>query len=155
MPKEIERKFLVDFSKLEGTESKNFKTIVQGYISTSSDTTVRVRLALGKGYITVKGKTEGITRSEYEYEIPYTDAEEMIQQFCADTISKVRYEIDYKGHTLEVDIFGGSNNGLIVAEIELTHEMEEFEIPEWCIIDVTDDHRYSNSNLVKNPYCNW
>lgn len=154
MGKEIEHKFLVkddSFKKL----SKGI-LYKQAYLSSKTGCTVRVRLVEDQGYITIKGKAVGITRPEYEYEIPFLDADEMIRNLCEKPfIEKYRYKFQYKGFTWEVDEFQRENKGLIVAEIELKFEDEVFSKPEWIGDEVTYDHRYSNSSLVKNPYKNW
>lgn len=154
MGKELERKFLVkdnSFKKL--STGKLYK---QGYISSNPDSTVRIRIVGNKGFLTIKNKGNGLARDEFEYEIPFTDAEEILQKICQKPfIEKTRYLYNYKGHTWEIDEFHGENEGLIVAEIELENEDENFEIPEWIGEEVTYDNKYFNSNLFKNPYKNW
>jgi len=153
MAKEIERKFLVDISKLPVLPAKNI--IKQGYFK-SKDSTIRVRISNEKAFLTIKGKTSGISRSEFEYEIPLQDAIEMQNEFCNDLfIEKTRYNIEYKGNVWELDIFEGENKGLVVVEIELTDENEIFQKPEWVGDEVTIDCRYSNAKLVKKPYSTW
>lgn len=100
------------------------------------------------------GKTEGITRAEFEFEIPVDDANSMIKM-CESYISKTRYLYKVGKHTWEVDTFHGLNSGLVIAEIELEYETEEFEIPSWVLEDVSDDYRYFNNNLLENPYSIW
>lgn len=153
---EIERKFLVDhekWNKLAKPEGKHYK---QGYIFSDETRTVRIRVAAGKGYITLKGGRQGkMSRSEFEYEIPAADAGEMLRTLAQNGTEKIRYEIPAAGFTWEVDEFSGDNEGLIVAEIELNSEDDEFEIPEWITEEVTDDHRYANSNLAVHPFKYW
>lgn len=154
MAKEIERKFLVkdlSFKKLSAPTLYR-----QGYISTNPMATVRVRVAGDKGYIAVKSKRTGITRLEYEYEIPVEDANRMLENLCQKPlIEKYRYILNYEGYTWEIDEFLGDNEGLVVAEIELEDEEQEFIKPDFVGEEVTFDYRYRNSNLVKNPYKNW
>ena len=154
MPKEIERKFLIDES-LVG-ELKDGETIKQGYFPTLNKTAIRVRLKGSKGYITIKGQKVGISRPEYEYEIPFKEAEEIIDLLCEKlVIEKTRYKIKHTNHIWEIDVFCGDNAGLIVAEVEMKDENEKVELPAWITNEVTDDFRYSNSNLVKYPYKFW
>lgn len=154
MATEIERKFLIDISKI--VLPVNFKEIKQGYIPRGNGTTVRIRISGDTGYLTIKGQPEGISRSEYEYEIPLDDAEEMLYSLCDKRIiEKKRYEILIGNHIWEIDVFGGLNKGLIVAEVEMSAENENVEMPEWAITDVSSDSRYSNSTLIVNPFCNW
>jgi CYTH domain-containing protein len=153
MGKEIERKFLVigdDFRK-----SVKCGLIKQGYLCNETDRVVRVRLYYNKGFITIKGKTVGMSRLEWEYEIPLDDANEMIKLCVGTIIEKKRYEVDFMGNKWEVDEFHGENEGLVVAEIELADENCIIAIPEWIGREVTDDPRYLNANLVKKPYKCW
>lgn len=154
MPKEIERKFLIDESLLG--ELKDGETIKQGYFPTLNKTVIRARLKGNKGYITIKGQKVGISRPEYEYEIPFKDAQEIIEKLCENlVIEKTRYKIKHAGHIWEIDVFEGDNKGLIVAEVEMKDENEKVQLPNWTTNEVTDDFRYSNSNLVKYPYRFW
>ena len=152
---EIERKFLVIDEKLVLPEKG--KKVIQGYLSTSGNCTVRIRKADDKGFITIKGKTgeSMMSRYEWEKEIPEHDAEELLQLCGSDILNKTRYDIFYMGHKFEVDIFHGENEGLIVAEIELNDESDFFEKPEWLGAEVTMDKRYYNSHLTKNPFKSW
>lgn len=154
MGQEIERKFLVQGNGWrEGAEATRLR---QGFLSTDPERTVRVRTAGSKAWLTIKGKTIGARRVEYEYEIPVSDAEQMLDSLCErPLIEKTRYEVPARGHTWEVDVFEGENKGLIIAEIELKDEAETFEIPSWVGEEVTDDARYFNSNLVREPYTSW
>ncbi len=155
MSQEIERKFLVheklwaQLTKPEGTK------IIQSYLSSNPEKVVRIRIFGAIGFLTIKGKTSGITRKEFEYEIPFKDAEEMIVSMGEGTIEKIRYLIEHNEHTWEVDVFEGENIGLVLAEIELNSEDEEFTLPEWIAKEVSDDSRYYNSNLQLTPYTKW
>lgn len=153
MSVEIERKFLVDTTKLK--DLPNGTVIKQGYIPTENQVTVRVRLKGEKAFLTLKGKSEGISRTEFEYQVPMDEAEEMLGGFCGDRIEKTRYEIAFGSHTWELDIFEGLNKGLVIAEIELQNENEQFDLPEWVTDEVSDDMRYYNINLMKNPFTRW
>ena len=154
MPKEIEKKFLVKGDDWRGKAvGKRYR---QGYLSTVKERTVRVRTVDAKGFITVKGQSVGASRSEYEYEIPVTDANEMLDRLCErPLIEKTRYRIPGAGVVWEVDEFGGENRGLIVAEVELESEDQQVSLPDWIGREVTDDPRYFNANLVAHPYSRW
>ena len=154
MGREIERKFLVNGdawrSLGHGTRYR------QGYLCTVKERTVRVRTIADKAYLTVKGVTEGISRAEFEYEIPVEDANALLDGLCErPLIDKVRYKIPLGNHTWEVDEFFGDNAGLIMAEVELESEDQTFEMPEWIGREVSNDSRYFNANLIANPYQNW
>ena len=153
MAKEIERKFLVmnnDYKKdVDGMLYK------QGYLSTNPQRTVRVRIVGNQGYLTINGLSKGATRAEYEYIIPYKDAEELFLLCETPLIEKYRYLIPYKGNTWEVDEFYGENKGLVIAEIELKSENESIELPPWVGSEVTSDPRYYNSNLVRFTFSQW
>lgn len=153
---EIERKFLVlsnDFI----AESFSKKRIVQAYISSNPDRTVRIRIKGDKGFITIKGKgnASGTTRLEWEREISLQDAETLLAVCENGTIDKIRYEIKVGQHVFEVDVFSGENEGLIMAEIELEDENESFEKPNWLGQEVTNDERYYNAYLSKKPFTLW
>ena len=152
MGQEIERKFLINREKWEKAEKPRGEKYRQGYMVSEPEKTIRVRVTEAGGYITIKGKTYGATRAEYEYAIPIEDAEELIDKFCNSELSKVRYVINFKGKKGEGDEFSGDNKGLIIAEIELVSEGEEFEKPDWTGEEGTGDARYYNSNLAKRPY---
>lgn len=154
MGMEIERKFLVKGDAWrEGACGTAFR---QGYLSSARERTVRVRTAGGRGFLTVKGPTSGVTRAEFEYEIPLADAERMLDELAErPLVEKMRYRIPQGPYVWEIDEFFGENEGLIVAEIELPDEDAEFERPEWLGEEVSSDPRYFNSNLVRNPYRNW
>lgn len=151
---EIERKFLVtsDAWKQLGTPT----LLRQGYLSTDPSRTVRVRIDGEEGVITIKSKSEGAARGEWEYPIPLADATELLDRLCErPLVEKVRRRIDYAGFTWEVDEFLGENAGLVVAEIELPSEDAAFERPDWIGEEVTSDKRYYNSNLIRHPYSTW
>jgi len=154
MGEEIERKFLVIGEQWRRTaEGMRYR---QGFLSTEAERTVRVRIAGSRGSITIKGKNVGARRAEFEYEIPVTEAEQMLDSLCKrPLIEKVRYTLAIGPHTWEIDVFEGDNAGLVVAEIELGSEAEAFEKPDWVGKEVTDDPRYFNSNLVARPYSTW
>lgn len=154
MAKEIERKFLIDINKLPKLE--NGISIKQGYIKTQDKTVVRTRIKNDKAFLTIKSKNKGMIRSEYEYEIPLNDANEMLNNlYSKPIIDKIRYEIKYKNHLWEIDVFHGENDGLIVAEVELENEDENVELPNWIVKEVTNNPKYYNSNLLDNPFSNW
>lgn len=154
MAKEIERKFLVS--------SDGYKSgmdpfhIRQGFISTNKDSIVRVRVQGDKSYLTIKGSGSGITRIEYEYEIPPEDAHAILEELCrGPIIEKYRYLVHFDEHLWEVDEFMNENAGLVIAEIELTTEDEAFSKPPWVGEEVTGDPKYYNANLIAHPYCDW
>lgn len=154
MAKEIERKFLIDLERIGSLEGGTM--IKQGYIATADKTAVRARIAGAKAYLTLKGENKGVTRAEFEYDIPVEDAEEIIRELCrGPIIEKTRYLVVNFGHTWEVDIFHGDNEGLIVAEIELGSETEKFELPLWVTKEVSGDEKYYNSNLLDHPFKHW
>ena len=156
MPEEIERKFLIDSDRI--TLPPNGIEIRQGYLplSESVKTTVRIRIKGGEANIAVKGENRGAVRAEYEYSIPRDDALAMLEGLCAKPlIEKTRYEVTVDTHLWEIDVFHGDNDGLVLAEIELTDEHEAFEHPEWLVQEVPGDPRYYNSNLLHNPYKDW
>lgn len=155
MGKEIERKFLIDLEKWQRLSKPQGQLYRQGYLSTDPSRTIRVRLTETTGYITVKGISINATRSEYEYEIPASEAKELLDSFSVSELSKTRYKIDHNGKVWEVDEFSGDNSGLIIAEIELTSEDEYFDMPDWVGEEVTGEERYYNSSLTIKPYKNW
>ena len=156
MGKEIERKFLVKKQLWKRTSASRsyFEHCVQGYLSDNSRGVVRVRQMGSKGFITVKGRADGMSRSEYEYEIPLQDAQEIIDSMCTKLVRKNRYTGRYPDEWI-VDDYIGENTGLIVAEIELKSPSQKFKRPVWVGKEVTEDPRYSNSNLAKHPYRQW
>jgi len=155
MPTEIERKFLVkgDFIK----DIKKSIHITQGYLSRVPERTVRVRTYGNKAFLTIKGKANksGLSRYEFEKEISYEDALELLKICEKGIIEKIRHLIYFKGHTFEVDEFSGENEGLILTEIELESEDYTFEKPEWLGEEVTGNNRYYNSSLSRYPYKYW
>ena len=154
MAREIERKFLVIGDAWRAlAEGVVYR---QGYLSTDAKRTLRVRVAGPKGTLTVKGMTVGATRTEFEYEIPLSDAEAMLDALCIrPLIEKTRHRIEFDGLVWEVDVFAGDNHGLVVAEVELAREDQAFRLPDWIGEEVTDDPRYYNANLVAHPYKDW
>jgi adenylate cyclase len=152
MPTEIERKFLVT-----GTEWRQGDSVrlCQGYLSRAKERTVRVRLAGEKAFLTIKGISKGASRAEFEYEIPVSDAEQLMKLCDGPLIEKVRHVVAYKGLKWDVDEFFGENAGLVVAEVELEREDQPFEKPDWLGQEVTYDPRYFNSSLATNPYRTW
>lgn len=151
---EIERKFLLKNNswKTEGS-GLYYK---QGYLSKTIDCTIRLRIAGDNACLTIKGRSNSISRIEYEYEIPVGDAEEMLDQFCEKPyIEKHRYRISFGKHVWEIDEFHGDNNGLYLAEIELSSEDEKFDLPPWIGDEVSGDSKYYNSNLSKHPFAKW
>lgn len=155
MKQEVERKFLVNGDSWSAIAGAGLPCR-QGYISTgSSSTTVRVRLLGKKGFLTIKGPSKGISRSEMEYEIPADEAEYMIEHLCdGGSVSKTRYTLICAGSRWELDEFFGPNKGLVMAEIELESEDQLFEKPDWLGKEVSFDRRYTNAALARHPICN-
>jgi adenylate cyclase len=152
---EIERKFLVK-NELWREHVISSSKIRQSYLSCRANAAVRVRIADHKAYLTIKGATVGISRSEFEYEIPLADAELMLDlRHGGSVIEKTRYRVRCGDHIWDLDIFYGDNSGLQMAEVELGSESEEFQIPEWAAEEVTADNRYSNSSLATHPFSSW
>ena len=153
---EIERKFLVKSTELKG-QATGCSHFVQGYITSPPAKTVRVRIADDKAYLTIKGSgsASGMSRFEWEMEIPGRDALALLGICEGGVIEKDRYFVPFAGHTFEVDEFFGDNEGLVMAEVELSSEDEAFEKPEWLGQEVTGDSRYYNSSLRKYPYIQW
>jgi adenylate cyclase len=153
---EIERKFLV-LSEVFINEAFSKKRIVQAYLNSKPERTVRIRIKEGKGFLTIKGKgnATGITRLEWETEIPLPDAEKLLTICESGTIDKIRHEVKVGNHLYEVDVFAGENEGLIIAEIELQFEDEAFEKPSWLGKEVTNDERFYNAYLSVKPFKSW
>jgi adenylate cyclase len=153
---EIERKFLVKSNAFLKDAIKSNR-IVQGYLSSNPERTVRIRIKGSYGYLTIKGMSNasGMSRMEWEKEISIEDAEELLLLCEKGTIDKIRHEVIVGTHVFEVDVFNLENEGLIIAEVELSSEDEKFEKPKWLGDEVTQDKRYYNSYLSKNPYKNW
>jgi CYTH domain-containing protein len=154
MALEIERKFLLKDESWRGmAEPVHY---LQGYMAIENGMVVKVRIIGGKGYISIKSQKRGIVRLEYEYEIPVGEAREMLDEMCVKPlIDKRRSRIEFEGLVWEVDEFLGENEGLVVAEVELSSEDEQFDKPAWVGREVTDDPRYFNSSLIDYPYKNW
>ena len=154
MAKEIERKFLVQGDTWRDLAEGRY--YCQGYVPTQGKQTVRVRIIGEQGYLTLKGPVVGISRSEFEYEIPVTDAQAILAELCQQPlIEKHRYRITLENVVWEVDEFLGENQGLILAEVELTDAEQTVDLPDWIGEEVTGDPRYYNSNLVQNPFKDW
>lgn len=155
MFQEIERKFLVcgEFIPL----AKSSSHICQGYLCSVPERTVRIRTRDGRGFITVKGSGDatGTSRFEWEKEIPENEAVQLLALCEPGAIDKTRYLVDHAGHTFEVDVFHGENEGLVMAELELPNAAEPFERPSWLGTEVTGDSRYYNSFLSRHPYRTW
>ena len=162
MGTEIERKYLVKkaewrshLQELQKTSPDIGEKYCQGYIPTSNGTTVRLRIVGSQGYLTIKSKTQGYTRSEFEYPIPLTDAEQMLTTLCSKPlIEKIRYKLKQSDLTWEVDDFLGENEGLMIAEVELKSEKQQIDLPHWIDREV-NDKKYFNSSLIKYPYSQW
>lgn len=155
MATEIERKFLVadDSWRDQVTHSQVFK---QGYLASNEKSSVRVRIAGAHAWLNLKGATLGQSRLEFEYEIPVEDAEQILENLCdRPYIEKTRYYVEHAGHTWEIDEFAGDNAGLIMAEVELNSENERISLPTWIGKEVTEDPRYYNACLVKQPFNTW
>lgn len=154
MAKEIERKYLVKLDAWKPqTEGTHFK---QGYLNAQKERVVRVRIEGTKAKLTIKGITTGVTRSEFEYSIPVEDAALLLDNLCEQPlIDKHRHKELHHGKTWEIDVFHGENQGLVVAEIELSSEDEKIVLPDWVGEEVSSDPRYFNSNLLKHPFKSW
>ncbi|HNX55478.1 MAG TPA: CYTH domain-containing protein [Prolixibacteraceae bacterium] len=150
---EIERKFLVDTTKLKPENQGT--AMVQAYLGLAPNPTVRVRIKGAKAFLTIKGRSETISRPEFEYEIPVDDATELMKLAVSNPVEKIRYEIWHDGFMWEVDFFKGKNEGLVLAEIELSSESQTFEKPEWILNEVSSDPRYYNSYLSECPFQDW
>ncbi len=151
---EIERKFLLADASWR-SEANEGTLLVQGYLNTTPERTVRVRVRGQQGSLTVKGKNENATRQEFEYDIPVADALAMLKLCEQPIIEKTRYELYFAGKCWEIDEFAGVNTGLIVAEVELDSEAEAIELPRWIGQEVTTEERYYNSNLLAHPFQEW
>ena len=153
---EIERKYLVTNCDFIMESKENFR-IVQGYLNSNPERTVRVRIKGGKGFLTIKGigNESGMTRFEWEKEITVSEAEALLLLCEKGAIDKIRYNVIFENHLFEVDVFQGENEGLIVAEIELQSENETFSKPNWLGNEVTSDERYYNSFLSNHPFKSW
>ena len=151
---EIERKFLIKRIPKDKIEYSHY--IKQGYIVSDKHKAIRIRQKKDDFFITIKGNKTGLSRFEFEYKIPESDAEQLFKNFCKEgIIEKTRHYIKDKGNTWELDVFHGENEGLIVAEIELKSEEETFSLPDWVDKEVTHQEKYFNMNLLSNPYNMW
>ena len=148
MALEIERKFLVDKRKLYKLNFFSEEKISQGYLSRRP--TVRVRLTDTCAFLTVKSSTKGITRQEFEYEIPTADAEELLKLCGRKVLKKYRRKVEFGGHVWELDFFMGRHAGLVLAEVELSSPDEPLALPDWVTREVSGDARYFNANLVRD-----
>ncbi|MGB3294705.1 MAG: CYTH domain-containing protein [Phormidesmis sp.] len=155
MAQEIERKFLVVGDSWRSLAVG--QSYCQGYIATARvDRSVRIRIAGNQGYLTIKGPAQGLSRAEFEYAIPITEAREMLETLCdRPLIEKTRYRLPVDDVVWEIDEFAGENAGLIVAEVELSSEDQQIVLPDWVGQEVSGEARYYNASLVKNPYCHW
>ena len=154
MAKEIERKFLIKRELWQ--PQRPGMEIRQGYLSLDPERTVRVRTKGAKGYLTIKGKNQGISRTELEYEIPYEEASQMLEELCLHPlVEKTRYLEQHGQQLWEIDIFAGDNEGLAVAEAELPSEDTALALPIWIDREVSGEARYYNSSLTRLPYKNW
>lgn len=153
---EIERKFLVTSDAFK-KEAHDIKRIIQGFLSTDKERTVRVRLKGEHGFLTVKGSSseDGLSRFEWETEISKSDAEALLKLCEKGIIDKIRYEVQIENHLFEIDEFFGDNEGLIIAEVELNHVLEVFKKPQWLGKEVTGNINYYNSQLSKKPFNTW
>jgi len=155
MAKEIERKFLISSDAWRDEVGASCR-YAQGYLSSSEKVSIRIRSSGERAFLNFKSATLGISRTEYEYEVPLADADDMLANFCdGPLIEKVRYFVKRGEHIWEIDVFEGDNAGLVVAEIELKSEDEAFERPHWIGAEVSDDPRYYNVCLVTHPYSEW
>jgi adenylate cyclase len=154
MALEIERKFLL---KDDSWKSQVVRSLVlkQGYLASSPGPTVRIRTSDESAFLTIKGKTIGISRVEFEYEVPMEEALELLKLSANATIEKTRHIVKANGHVWEIDVFEGANLGLVLAEVELQSEDEQIVLPSWIGPEVSDDPRYFNSYLSENPFSNW
>lgn len=153
MALEIERKFLVDTSKWTPTDQGT--RLIQAYLGLDPSPTVRIRIAGYKAFLTIKGRSKTISRPEFEYEVPIADAEELLKLAISEPVEKTRYEVWFEGFLWEVDVFSGRNKGLVMAEIELDSENQEFTKPDWLLQEVSGDGRFYNSYLSGRPYQEW
>ena len=153
---EIERKFLVKNDAYK-TQATSHKRIIQGYLSAHPERTVRVRVRGDKGFLTIKGKSNktGTTRFEWEKEIPLFEAQSLLSLCEEPIIDKIRYQVPVANHVFEVDVFAANNAGLVLAEVELAYELEQYTSPDWLGKEVTGELKYYNSMLSQKPYKEW
>lgn len=155
MATEIERKFLTQANTDWAALADSSQQLAQGYLSTNAQAVVRVRIAGEQAFLTIKGKTEGISRAEFEYSVPVVEAKAMLALCQQPIIEKTRYLIPQGSLCWEVDVFAGANQGLVVAEIELVSEAQAFTRPDWLGEEVSGQLRYYNSNLIQQPFNSW
>ena len=154
---EIERKFLLKNNDWK-QHIKSSEPIIQGYLASSASAngiTVRIRVTGQHGFLTFKGPRVGISRTEYEYQVPINDAKSILLESQAPTVKKVRHIVEHNGNEWEIDVFKGNNKGLTIAEIELESPEQEFKLPNWIKEEVTGQNKYRNSRLALNPYTTW
>jgi len=155
MATEIERKFLVNGDSWRDAVLSQ-ERIMQGYLANNQNATVRVRVKGEQAFLTIKGAARGISRSEYEYPVPVSDAEAMLAELAVSPpIDKVRYRVRHGDQVWDLDVFAGDNAGLVMAELELEHEDQPFDLPDWAGTEVSGDPRYYNVNLARHPYKHW
>lgn len=155
MPIEIERKFLLASQDWRAVAGAGV-ALAQGYLVSGRNCSIRVRIAGSEAHLNIKGPTAGIARAEYEYSIPLEEARELLRDMAArPLIEKTRYRVPVGRHCFEIDEFHGDNQGLVVAEVELDAEDDEFERPDWLGEEVSEDPRYLNTSLARNPWRNW
>jgi adenylate cyclase len=154
MKQEIERKFLLSNTSWKGLADDGSK-ITQGFLSSNPERVIRIRIINNAGILTVKGKLKGITRKEFEYDIPLDEAKQLLELCEKPIIQKTRFKIYLDDLLWEIDVFEGVNAGLVIAEVELKSETVNFEIPDWIGKEVSDDMRYYNVNLMMNPFSEW
>jgi len=155
MATEIERKFLVtnDSWRKDVTSTTEY---TQGYLATERSCSIRIRVEKDRASLNIKSATLGISRNEYDYPIPLSEANEILQELCIKPLlKKTRFHVPHGDHVWEIDVFDGDNKGLVVAEIELARPDEPFSRPDWLGEEVSDDPRYYNVCLVKHPYQEW
>lgn len=155
MATEIERKFLVAKENLARIQPERSVRMRQGYLSRAPGRTVRVRIEDDRAFLTIKGRASGLARPEFEYEIPLADASALLEMADGPLVEKVRHYVPFGGLVWEVDEFFGDNEGLVVAEVELSREDQAFETPDFVGAEVTSDPRYLNSRLAVEPYSTW
>lgn len=155
MALEIEHKYLVKPDAWAKVSPRKSVALQQAYLLTDPEKTIRVRTMNDSAYLTIKGKSEGASRLEYEYGIPLSDALELIRHFGSSLVEKTRHYVEVDGKTWEVDEFKGDNEGLLLAEIELSAGDEIYTLPDWVDRNVTEDQRYANSNLSVRPFKSW
>ena len=155
MGKEIERKFLVNISAWEKLDKPAPLHTVQAYLSKNKNAVVRIRIKGDEAFITIKGKNEGISRTEFEYNLPLEEASDILAMSKEKRIEKHRYLIPVASHLWEVDVFLGENKGLVLAEVELEFENENFVLPDWVLEEVSNEAKYYNVNLIEKPFSDW